>query len=158
MKAQHAPGDEDRQGHRALENRGLFRGHVPGAFGLLSHLRGADGRLAGRTVTAVESLLFGDASARIKNWPVGTPYQAQSACNNAALALVTLVILAMPETERTDAALATTTACTLLFILLSGVNHLSHAKDASIHKPPLLRRREPPRLGRRGHLQAGDAF
>ena len=40
----------------------------------------------------------------------------------------------MPETERTDAALATTTACTLLFILLSGVNHLSHAKDASIHK------------------------
>ena len=29
---------------------------------------------------------------------------------------------------------ATTTACTLLFILLSGVNHLSHAKDASIHK------------------------
>ena len=75
-----------------------------------------------------------DASARIKNWPVGTPYQAQSACNNAALALVTLVILVMPETERTDAALATTTACTLLFILLSGVNHLSHAKDASIHK------------------------
>ena len=40
----------------------------------------------------------------------------------------------MPETERTDAALATTTACTLLFILLSGVNHMSHAKDASIHK------------------------
>ena len=33
-----------------------------------------------------------------------------------------------------DAALATTAACTLLFILLSGVNHLSHAKDASIHK------------------------
>ena len=85
-------------------------------------------------LTAVESLLFGDASARIKNWPVGTPYQAQSACNNAALALVTLAILAMPETERTDAALATTTACTLLFILLSGVNHLSHAQDASIHK------------------------
>ena len=27
-------------------------------------------------LTAVESLLFGDASARIKNWPVGTPYQA----------------------------------------------------------------------------------
>ena len=25
-------------------------------------------------LTAVESLLFGDASARIKNWPVGTPY------------------------------------------------------------------------------------
>lgn len=74
------------------------------------------------------------ASARIKNWPVGTPYQAQSACNNAALALVTLVLLAMPATERTDAALATTTACTLLFILLSGVNHLSHAADASIHK------------------------
>ena len=74
------------------------------------------------------------ASARIKNWPVGTPYQAQSACNNAALALVTLVLLAMPATERTDAALAATTACTLLFILLSGVNHLSHAKDASIHK------------------------
>ncbi len=74
------------------------------------------------------------ASARIKNWPVGTPYQAQSACNNAALSLVTLALLAMPETERTDAALATTTACTLLFILLSGVNHLSHAKDASIHK------------------------
>ena len=24
-------------------------------------------------LTAVESLLFGDASARIKNWPVGTP-------------------------------------------------------------------------------------
>jgi hypothetical protein len=85
-------------------------------------------------LTAVESLLFGDASARIKNWPVGTPYQAQSACNNAALALVTLALLAMPETERTDAALATTTACTLLFILLSGVNHLSHAQDASIHK------------------------
>ena len=40
----------------------------------------------------------------------------------------------MPATERTDAALATTTACTLLFIMLSGVNHLSHAKDASIHK------------------------
>ena len=74
------------------------------------------------------------ASARIKNWPVGTPYQAQSACNNAALALVTLVLLAMPATERTDAALAATTACTLLFILLSGVNHLSHAQDASIHK------------------------
>ena len=85
-------------------------------------------------LTAVESFLFGDASARIKNWPVGTPYQAQSACNNAALALVTLALLAMPETERTDAALATTTACTLLFIMLSGVNHLSHAKDASIHK------------------------
>ena len=85
-------------------------------------------------LTAAESFLFGDASARIKNWPVGTPYQAQSACNNAALALVTLALLAMPEIERTDAALATTTACTLLFILLSGVNHLSHAKDASIHK------------------------
>ena len=64
-------------------------------------------------LTAVESLLFGDASARVKNWPVGTPYQAQSACNNAALALVTLALLAMPETERTDAALATTTACGL---------------------------------------------
>ena len=74
------------------------------------------------------------ASARIKNWPVGTPYQAQSACNNAALALVTLALLAMPATERTDAALAATTACTLIFILLSGVNHLSHAQDASIHK------------------------
>ena len=85
-------------------------------------------------LTAVESFSFGDASARIKNWPVGTPYQAQSACNNAALALVTLALLAMPATERTDAALAATTACTLIFILLSGVNHLSHASDASIHK------------------------
>ena len=85
-------------------------------------------------LTAVESFLFGDASARVKNWPVGTPYQAQSACNNASLAILTLLLLLMPETERTDAALATTTLCTLLFILLSGVNHLSHAKDASIHK------------------------
>ena len=36
------------------------------------------------------------------------------------------------RSERTS--LATTTACTLLFIMLSGVNHLSPAKDASIHK------------------------
>ena len=34
----------------------------------------------------------------------------------------------------THGPLAATTACTLIFILLSGVNHLSHASDASIHK------------------------
>ena len=105
-------------------------------------------------LTAAESLLFGDASARIKNWPVGTPYQAQSACNNAALALVTLVILAMPATERTDAALATTTACTLLFILLSGVNPVPRQGRLDPQEA-LLRRREPRRLGRRGPLQVG---
>jgi hypothetical protein len=123
---------------------GIFLGHLEyyHTFAALTVFS-----LAG--ITALETFYFGDASARAKGWLVRSQYQAQSACNNAALALVTLVILLgssastvrgrhvaghLPKTERSDAALATTTAVTLLFMLLSGINHLSHAKDASIHK------------------------
>ena len=123
---------------------GVFLGHLS-YFRTFAAL--TVGSLAG--LTAVESFYFGDASARSKGWLVRSQYQAQSACNNAALALVTLAILLMspvpsvrgrnvaghmPKTELADAALATTTAVTLFFVLLSGINHLSHAKDASIHK------------------------
>ena len=71
-------------------------------------------------VTGLESLLLGDASAASKGWPTGSPYQKQSACNNLALAAGAILFAAL----RANQALAATVVVTLIFIFLSGINHL----------------------------------
>ena len=82
-------------------------------------------------VTGLESLLLGDASAASKGWPTGSPYQKQSACNNLALAAGAILFAAL----RANQALAATVVVTLIFIFLSGVNHLltTARADHSIH-------------------------
>lgn len=107
---------------------GVFLGHA-GYYRLFSAL--VVFSLAG--LTGLESLLIGDASARSKGWPVGSPYQRQSACGNLASALGTAGLLVRPRTERTDAALAATTGVVLAFIVLSGVNHACTSSEAKIH-------------------------
>ena len=88
-----------------------------------------DCSLAG--VTGLESLLLGDASAASKGWPTGSPYQKQSACNNLALAAGAILFAAL----RANQALAATVVVTLIFIFLSGVNHLltTARADFKIH-------------------------
>ena len=75
----------------------------------------------GQGITAMESVLLGDASARAKDWPVGSPYQKQSACHNLSTSCACVFILA---TGASDEALSIVTAIVLTFIGMSGVNHL----------------------------------
>lgn len=72
-------------------------------------------------MTALESLFFGSLSARSKKWPINTPYQRQSACNNLATALVMLLTVALGAD---DAVLAALVLVAVTFVVLSGVNHV----------------------------------
>mmetsp|Transcript_22922 Transcript_22922/g.68814 ORF Transcript_22922/g.68814 Transcript_22922/m.68814 type:complete len:240 (+) Transcript_22922:312-1031(+) len=114
---------------------GVFLGHME-YFRLFAAL--VVFSLAG--VTGLESLLMGAASARHKGWPTDSPYQAQSACNNLALALAAAALLLRAPfegtgapSERTDAALAAVTSVCLVFIVLSGANHWRSSAGGNIH-------------------------
>ena len=72
-------------------------------------------------ITGLESLLIGDASARAKKWPTGTPYQKQSAMNNLGTTVAMIVALSLGAN---DAALAVLMIAVASFIGLSGMNHL----------------------------------
>ena len=72
-------------------------------------------------ITAIESLLMGELSARDKGWPVGSPYQAQGGLNLLATTVVYAVLLGVGSG---DAALAALTAAVVGFIVASGGNHV----------------------------------
>ena len=72
-------------------------------------------------LTGTESLLFGDESARSKGWQAGSPYQVQSALNNLSAAVAFALLL---RAGAPSAALAAVALVVIIFICLSGLNHL----------------------------------
>lgn len=79
-------------------------------------------------LTALESLVISDASAKEKGWPVGTPYQTQAALYNLAVGFVFAALIA---NDAPTSALASITACVVVYTGLSGINHLSWARRAA---------------------------
>ena len=71
-------------------------------------------------VTAVESLMFSKQGAEASGYSDPGPYQRQSGLNNAAVAIVSVVVFALNWGTRAE---TTTCLVLLVFLILSSFNH-----------------------------------